>query len=99
VLLSPLLKSEWLLTCERAFFVVVEIIDLINVSPDELGALATALRDEMAPSPPGQQAHVIREPYGVVYAVAPWNGPFTLGLRAVANPIVRLPRSSRLSPG
>ena len=59
-------------------------------SPEELAALATALRDEIAPSRPGQQAHIVYEPYGVVLAIAPWNGPMTLGLRAVANPIVRV---------
>jgi len=55
---------------------------------EELAAASTALRGEIAPSPPGQRAYILREPFGVVFAIAPWNAPYTLGFRAVANPIM-----------
>ncbi|KAM3505469.1 hypothetical protein MY10362_002918 [Beauveria mimosiformis] len=32
---------------------------------------------------PGRQALVIREPYGVVFSIAPWNAPIPLGIRAI----------------
>ncbi|KZW02940.1 aldehyde dehydrogenase [Exidia glandulosa HHB12029] len=70
--------------------------------PEELGALATSLRAETAPSRAGQTAYVFREPYGVVYAGAPWNGPLMLGMRSVANPIMAgntaVLKTSELSP-
>lgn len=70
--------------------------------PEELAALATTLRTEIAPSHAGQTAYVMREPYGVVYAGAPWNGPLMLGLRSVANPIMAgntcVLKTSELSP-
>lgn len=33
---------------------------------------------------PDAQAIVFKEPYGVILAIAPWNAPLILGLRAVA---------------
>lgn len=35
----------------------------------------------------GSHAMVLKEPYGVVLAVAPWNAPHILGLRACATPL------------
>lgn len=32
-------------------------------------------------------ALLLREPYGVVLAIAPWNGPYVLGLRAILSPL------------
>ncbi|OAA42868.1 Aldehyde dehydrogenase [Beauveria brongniartii RCEF 3172] len=32
---------------------------------------------------PGREALVIREPYGVVFSIAPWNAPIPLGIRAI----------------
>ena len=39
------------------------------------------------PDAEGVGAMVIKEPYGVVLAIAPWNAPFILGLRACLFPI------------
>ncbi|KZV92379.1 aldehyde dehydrogenase [Exidia glandulosa HHB12029] len=55
---------------------------------EELAAASTALRGEIAPSHAGQRAYLTRVPYGVVFAMAPWNAPMTLGTRSVANPIM-----------
>ena len=65
------------------------ILLLRNDRLEELASAATALRGEIAPSKPGQRAYILREPFGVVLAMAPWNAPLTLGFRSVANPIVR----------
>ncbi|KAI0148424.1 aldehyde dehydrogenase domain-containing protein [Xylariaceae sp. FL1272] len=45
---------------------------------------------------------IIKEPYGVVFAVAPWNSPYILGARAVIQPIAAgntvVLKGSELSP-
>jgi acyl-CoA reductase-like NAD-dependent aldehyde dehydrogenase len=38
-------------------------------------------------SDPKRSAMVVREPYGVVLAVAPWNAPFVLGFRSFIGPL------------
>jgi len=35
----------------------------------------------------GSMALVVKEPYGVVVGIAPWNAALLLGLRAVVAPI------------
>lgn len=35
----------------------------------------------------GSSALVIKEPYGVVLGIAPWNAPYALGLRACLQPL------------
>ncbi|KAH7106032.1 aldehyde dehydrogenase [Auriculariales sp. MPI-PUGE-AT-0066] len=52
------------------------------------GVATTALRSEIAPSSPGQHGYITRVPFGVVFAMAPWNAPWVLGTRAAANPIM-----------
>ncbi|KAK5992662.1 Vanillin dehydrogenase [Cladobotryum mycophilum] len=32
-------------------------------------------------------AITLREPYGVILSIVPWNAPFTLGIRAIASPV------------
>jgi len=54
----------------------------------ETAALATALKGEIAPSEDGQRAYIERVPYGVVFGIAPWNAPLTLGVRCFANAIM-----------
>ncbi|KAH7106031.1 aldehyde dehydrogenase [Auriculariales sp. MPI-PUGE-AT-0066] len=55
---------------------------------EELAGVATTIRDEIAPHTPNQSAYITRVPFGVVFAMAPWNAPWVLGMRAVANPIM-----------
>ncbi|KAL8305523.1 hypothetical protein RB597_003684 [Gaeumannomyces tritici] len=61
-----------------------------------LEGLAPATQD------PGVGAIVRKEPYGVVLAMAPWNAPYILGVRAVALPLAAgntvVLKGSELSP-
>ncbi|KAH7035470.1 aldehyde dehydrogenase domain-containing protein [Microdochium trichocladiopsis] len=45
---------------------------------------------------------VLREPYGVIFAMAPWNAPYALGFRAVVGPVAAgntvVFKGSELSP-
>ncbi|KAJ6262038.1 Vanillyl-alcohol oxidase [Drechslerella dactyloides] len=49
--------------------------------------LEDALRSEKIVGKDGMRGLVTRAPYGVVGAIAPWNGPLILGLRALLAPI------------
>lgn len=54
----------------------------------EAGALTTQIKGEIVPSNrPGSTAFAIRQPAGVVLAMAPWNAPVILGVRAIATPL------------
>lgn len=54
----------------------------------EAAALTTQVGGEVIPSDkPGCIAMAIREPAGVVLAMAPWNAPIILGARAIATPL------------
>ncbi len=54
----------------------------------EAGAQADGLASEKIPSGvPGKVAMAVRQPAGVVVAIAPWNAPVILSTRAVAAPL------------
>ncbi|MDK3075334.1 aldehyde dehydrogenase [Sedimentitalea sp. JM2-8] len=54
----------------------------------EAAALTTQIKGEVIPSNrPGSTAMAIRQPAGVVLAMAPWNAPVILGVRAIATPL------------
>ena len=54
----------------------------------EAAAMTTQISGEVIPSDvPGNLAMGIRQPAGVVLAMAPWNAPIILGVRAVAAPL------------
>ena len=54
----------------------------------EAAALTTQIKGEILPSNrPGSTAFAIRQPAGVVLAMAPWNAPVILGVRAIATPL------------
>ena len=54
----------------------------------EAAALTTQIKGEIIPSNrPGSTAMAIRQPAGVVFAMAPWNAPVILGVRAIATPL------------
>jgi acyl-CoA reductase-like NAD-dependent aldehyde dehydrogenase/ABC-type branched-subunit amino acid transport system ATPase component len=54
----------------------------------EAGALTTQIKGEVVPSNrPGSTAIAVRQPAGVVLAMAPWNAPVILGVRAIAAPL------------
>lgn len=54
----------------------------------EAAALTTQIKGEVIPSNrPGTTAMAVRQPAGVVLAMAPWNAPVILGVRAIATPL------------
>ena len=54
----------------------------------EAAALTTQIKGEIIPSNrPGSTAYAVRQPAGVVLAMAPWNAPVILGVRAIATPL------------
>ncbi len=54
----------------------------------EAAALTTQIKGEIVPSNrPGSTAFAIRQPAGVVLAMAPWNAPVILGIRSIATPL------------
>ena len=54
----------------------------------EAASLTTQIKGEVIPSNrPGSTAMAIRQPAGVVLAMAPWNAPVILGVRAIATPL------------
>lgn len=54
----------------------------------EAACLTTQIKGEIIPSDrPGSTALAIRQPAGVVLAIAPWNAPVILGVRAIASPL------------
>ncbi len=56
---------------------------------EEAAALSTQSIGKIIPSNiSGSLAMSIRQPYGVVVSIAPWNAPVILGIRAIATPLV-----------
>lgn len=54
----------------------------------EAAALTTSITGDVVPSDkPGLLAMALREPVGVILALAPWNAPVILGCRAIAAPL------------
>ncbi len=54
----------------------------------EAAAMTTQIKGEIIPSNrPGSLAMAIRQPAGVVLAMAPWNAPVILGVRSIATPL------------
>jgi acyl-CoA reductase-like NAD-dependent aldehyde dehydrogenase/ABC-type branched-subunit amino acid transport system ATPase component len=54
----------------------------------EAASLTTQIKGEIIPSNrPGSMAMAIRQPAGVVLAMAPWNAPVILGIRSIATPL------------
>lgn len=54
----------------------------------EAASLTTQIKGEIIPSNrPGSMAMAMRQPAGVVLAMAPWNAPVILGVRSIATPL------------
>ncbi|NDV51713.1 MULTISPECIES: aldehyde dehydrogenase [unclassified Salipiger] len=54
----------------------------------EAASLTTQIKGEIVPSNrPGSTAYAVRQPAGVVLAMAPWNAPVILGVRSIATPL------------
>ncbi|OLN82880.1 Vanillin dehydrogenase [Colletotrichum chlorophyti] len=74
----------------------------IGCIKDVAGRLVMVEGSAPATADPDVSALVLREPYGVVLAIAPWNAPFILGARSIAFPIAAgntaVLKASELSP-
>lgn len=66
---------------------VMEAGATVKLLEELIFAADSTLRSETIESP-GQKAHIRREPFGVVFSIAPWNGPLILGTRSFADAIV-----------
>ncbi|GAP88802.2 putative aldehyde dehydrogenase [Rosellinia necatrix] len=67
-----------------AVFNLNTTIDMIKDAAGRVGTLGGFVP---RPANPDTGAMVWREPYGVVFAIAPWNAPYILGTRAFLYPI------------
>lgn len=71
-------------TAGWAMFNVTLAADMLR----EAAALTTQISGEVIPSNrPGSMAMAVRQPAGVVLAMAPWNAPVILGVRSLATPL------------
>ncbi|OHE93515.1 aldehyde dehydrogenase [Colletotrichum orchidophilum] len=74
----------------------------IGCIKDVAGRLVTVQGSVPATNDPNFSAMVLKEPYGVVLAIAPWNAPYMLGARSIAFPIAAgntaILKASELSP-
>lgn len=71
-------------TAGWAMFNVTLAADMLR----EAASLVTQIKGEIIPSNrPGSLAMAVRQPAGVVLAIAPWNAPVILGVRALATPL------------
>jgi acyl-CoA reductase-like NAD-dependent aldehyde dehydrogenase len=87
--IPQLIQCESTETTAGAGFAGFDVAVLTTATLEEtLATMSTALRGEMAPlDPSGKRMAVIREPYGGVLSIVPWNAPSTLCMRAIVNPI------------
>lgn len=69
---------------------------------DVAGRLVTIEGSIPTPQDPNTGALVVKEPYGVILAIAPWNAPYILGTRSVVFPMAAgntaIFKASELSP-
>lgn len=71
-------------TAGWAMFNVTLAADMLR----EAASLVTQIKGEVVPSNrPGSLAMAVRQPVGVILAIAPWNAPVILGVRSLATPL------------
>ena len=58
-----------------------------NILREAAGAITQSKGEVLASDTPGAYSLAVRQPFGVVAALSPWNAPFILGMRAVAIPL------------
>lgn len=67
-----------------ATFDVKNAIDIIRDLAGRISSIAGSIHTTAQED---VNALVFKEPYGVILAIAPWNAPFTLGIRSIAYPL------------
>lgn len=74
----------------------------IEIAKDVAGRVSAISGTVPALADPNISAMIVKEPYGVVLALAPWNAPYILGTRSVLTPIAAgntvVFKGSELSP-
>ncbi|KAH7376901.1 Aldehyde/histidinol dehydrogenase [Plectosphaerella cucumerina] len=66
-------------------FMEVNIRAAVGILQDIAGRLEAALQGSVpVAEEEGTHAMMVKEPYGVILAIAPWNAPIVLGIRSVA---------------
>ena len=75
----------------------------VEMLKDVAGRIVTCMPGSIpATAEEGKNALVLKEPYGVVLGIAPWNAPYVLGIRAVVSAIAGgntcILKGSELSP-
>jgi len=58
-----------------------------NILREASGAITQSKGEVLASDTPGAYSLAVRQPFGVVAALSPWNAPFILGMRALAIPL------------
>jgi acyl-CoA reductase-like NAD-dependent aldehyde dehydrogenase len=58
-----------------------------NILREAAGATTLPQGEVLATDMPGVISMSVRQPYGVVAAISPWNAPFILGMRSIAVPL------------
>lgn len=58
-----------------------------NILREAAGAITQSKGEVLASDNPGAYSLAMRQPFGVVAALSPWNAPFILGMRALAIPL------------
>ncbi|QUC19950.1 uncharacterized protein UV8b_04191 [Ustilaginoidea virens] len=82
--LSQYMQDETGATSSFSKECVDRAIDLIK----DIGGRIAALAGSFPPiANPKRSGLILREPYGVVLSISPWNSPYILGARSVACPI------------
>ncbi|KAF1846165.1 aldehyde dehydrogenase [Cucurbitaria berberidis CBS 394.84] len=80
-------------------FIVPKTADMLR---DVAGRLGTVMGHVPTCEEEGQSALIVKEPYGVVLGIAPWNAPYLLGMRAILYPLAAgntcILKGSELSP-
>ena len=81
--IQTLIQQE--ISCS-ALWAEINVLDSIAIAEDIAATVTSGVLTGIAPivRAPDAQAIVLKEPYGVILAIAPWNAPLILGLRAVA---------------
>ncbi|KAL5046239.1 hypothetical protein BDW71DRAFT_68372 [Aspergillus fruticulosus] len=96
------IKTQMEETGAGRMFVEVTFMASVSFLRDFAGMIPTVEGKAPLVAEEGQSALVIKQPYGVVLGIAPWNAPFILGTRSIALPLAAgnttILKGSELSP-
>ncbi|KAI1075522.1 aldehyde dehydrogenase domain-containing protein [Whalleya microplaca] len=83
-------------------WIAFSLNNAVDLLRDIAGRVSSIVGTVPTCSDPERSAMIFKEPYGVVFAVVPWNSPYILGMRAIILPIAAgntvVLKGSELSP-